>query len=204
MYHSIVGLIKRKNADLSKDSIKYLNKLASKFARAIDNRRGGVKLSDIGSMDDEREENESNERYTYIGVSNDGRKIYKSNYEENTPKQVKQQDIINLVQEVWSQKPIELTIIEDGKTRKIIAHFNPELSERSDLSKIAFGNRKGTGSEKRITLNLSSDLYQIAQDSVYVKSKDETGKDNKAHSNVKRWHYFVTNLIYEEKSGEKI
>ena len=68
MYHSITSLIKRKNTDLSKDSIKYLNKLASKFARAIDNRRGGVKLSDIGAMDDEREENESNERFTYGGI----------------------------------------------------------------------------------------------------------------------------------------
>lgn len=73
IYHSIVGLIKTKNADLSKDSIRYLNKLASKFGKAIDNRRGGVKLSDIGAMDDEREgnelgnvDNESNERYNRI------------------------------------------------------------------------------------------------------------------------------------------
>ena len=30
----------------------------------------------------------------------------------------------------------------DGKEVPIEARFNPELTERSDLSKIAFGNRK--------------------------------------------------------------
>ena len=69
MYHSITSLIKRKNADLSKDSIKYLNKLASKFARETDNRRGGVKLSDISAMDDEKEERgEDNIRFKKMKV----------------------------------------------------------------------------------------------------------------------------------------
>ena len=143
-------------------------------------------------------------RYSFVGRTEDGRGIYKSNYPENTPKTEKQNDIINLVQNVWSKKPIKLNISVNGENVSIEAKFNPELTERSDLSKIAFGNRKGTASEKRITMNLSSDLYQIAEDSHYVGSKTETGKDNAAHSGVSQWHYFVTDLVYIEEDGTSI
>ena len=54
----------QKNADLDKTSVRYLNRLAQKFAKAIDNRRGGVKLSDLGG--DEEEETDYNEMDTNI------------------------------------------------------------------------------------------------------------------------------------------
>ena len=145
-----------------------------------------------------------NIRFSLIGRTEDGRGIYCSNYPENTPKTVKQEDIIKLVQNVWSKKPIKLNLIVNGKNIPIEARFNPELSERSDLGKIAFGNRKGTASEKRITMNLSSDFYQIAEESRHVGSKTETGKDNAAHSGVTTWHYFLTDLVYVEADGTEI
>ena len=143
-------------------------------------------------------------RYALIGRTEDGRGIYRTNYPENTPKDVKQKDIVDLVQNVWSKKPIKLNLIVDGKEVPIEARFNPELTERSDLSKIAFGNRKGTASEKRITMNLSSDLYQIAEESHHVGSKTESGKDNAAHTGVTTWHYFLTDLVYVEADGTEI
>ena len=69
--------------------------------------------------------------------------------------------------------------------KTIQAKFNPELSERSDLAKIVFGNKKGNSSDKRITLDLSRDLYQIASESKFSSSKIETGNKNSAHKNVK-------------------
>ncbi len=143
-------------------------------------------------------------RFALIGRTEDGRGIYRTNYPENTPKDVKQKDIVDLVQNVWSKKPIKLNLIIDGKTVPIEARFNPELTERSDLSKIAFGNRKGTASEKRITMNLSSDLYQIAEESHHVGSKTESGKDNATHAGVTTWHYFLTDLVYVEADGTEI
>ena len=146
----------------------------------------------------------NSERFLLVGVSADGRKIYKTNYPEGTPKSVKQNDIINLVQNIWSKKPVTLTVYENGVPKQIKAHFNPELSDRSNLSKIAFGNRKGNASEKRMTLDLSSDLYQIASDSKFTFGKDESGKDNPAHEDVSYWNYFVTDLIYENNDGSQI
>lgn len=143
-------------------------------------------------------------RFALIGRTEDGRGIYRTNYPENTPKDVKQKDIVDLVQNVWSKNPIKLNLIVDGKEVPIEARFNPELTERSDLSKIAFGNRKGTASEKRITMNLSSDLYQIAEESHHVGSKTESGKNNAAHAGVTTWHYFLTDLVYVETDGTEI
>jgi len=142
-------------------------------------------------------------QFMLVGTTEDGRKIYKTNYPKGTPKAVKQNDVIQMVQNIWSKKPIELTIVneETGETETITAKFDPELSERSDLAKIAYGNKKGTGSERRMTLDLAPDFYQIAQDAKHTGGKTETGKDNPAHNDVKRWEYFVTNLVYEDEHG---
>ncbi len=166
--------------------------------------KDSIETAETDGNDGKHEVRSSSERLSLIGRTEDGRGIYRSNYPKNTPKAQKQKDIIDLVQNVWSKKPIKLNLIVDGKTVPIEASFNPELTERSDLSKIAFGNRKGTNSEKRITLDLSSDLYQIAEESHHVGSKTETGKDNPAHFGVSEWHYFLTNLVFVEDDGTNV
>lgn len=177
------------------------------FDRALAERREIVDNTDLTPFVDEvgnvqfSEKGSGEKRYLLAGEFPDGRKVYKTNYPIGTPKTVKQQDIINVVQNVWSKKPITLNIGNE----QIEAQFDPELTERSDLSKIAFGNRKGNASDKRITLNLSSDLYMIASDAMYTGLKKEVGKkDNPAHDNVIQWRYFATNLIYEEEDGTLI
>ena len=143
--------------------------------------------------------------YSLVGRTADGLGIYKTNYPLNTPKSVKQADLIDLVQNVWSSKPITLTIVENGEYVDITARFNPELSERSDLAKIAFGNRKGKAAEQRMTLDLASDLYQIAEESKFKYSKDAIPKpNNPAHDGVTKYHYFLTNLVYKDDSGNYI
>ena len=204
----MINKIKESFADISPDS--RLGKIGQKMVREnqeiLDRFIAGVRAAADNAAYTENTTDVGGVRMqSRIGTTEDGRGIYKTNYQENTPKSVKQQEIIDLVQNVWSKNPITLTVIENGIERKNIAIFNPELSDRSDLSKIAFGNRKGNASEKRITLDLSSDLYQIAEDSQYVKSKEETGKkDNPAHDDVKQWHYFVTDLVFEEADGTQI
>ena len=146
--------------------------------------------------------NDGDVQYALVGRTVDGVGIYKTNYPKGTPKSVKQNDLISMIQNIWSNNPITLKIVEDGNIKEIKARFNPELSDRSDLSKIVFGNRKGNGSEKRMTLDLSSDLYQIASDSRYLYSKDAIPKpNNHAHDGVTRYHYFITNLIYKDNDN---
>ena len=149
-------------------------------------------------------ENSGVKKQAKIGETEDGRGIYKTNYVKNTPKSVKQQDIIDIVQNVWSKKPISLYITEGNTSRSITANFDPTLSERSDLAKIVYGNRKGTASEKRMTLDLSSDFYQIATESKNTGNLSEKGKTNPTHNGVTDWHYFETNIVYEDTDGNRM
>ena len=157
--------------------------------------------SDTVFSDLSNEERNGAAQFSVVGETEDGRKIYKDNFPPNTPKDIKQEKLISLVQNIWSKQPITLTL-NSGDT--ITAKFNPELSERSDLAKIAFGNRKGTNGEKRMTLGLAPDFYQIATDSKHTGTKAETGKTNPAHDGVYQWEYFVTDLVFEENDGKRI
>lgn len=157
--------------------------------------------SDTVFSDLRNEERNGAAQFSVVGETEDGRKIYKDNFPPNTPKDIKQEKLISLVQNIWSKQPITLTL-NSGDT--ITAKFNPELSERSDLAKMAFGGRRGTGSEKRMTLGLAPDFYQIATDSKHTGTKAETGKTNPAHDGVYQWEYFVTDLVFEENDGKRI
>ena len=136
-----------------------------------------------------------------------GKPIYQSNFPKGTPKAAKAQRILSLIQNVWSKKPISLVVQNaDGSTRTIEARFDPTYDassgERSDASKLMGGNRHGSASEQRVTLDLADDYYEIAAESTYNYSKSETGKPSATHEGVKQWHYFINDILFQEY-GEK-
>ena len=184
------------------DEIRYLGRLAtagSKEARELEKIK---KLFDEAYRETKNTAQPDGVKYSLVGRTADGLGIYKTNYPKGTPKAVKQSDLISLVQNVWCNEPIDLKIVEDGKYVDITAKFNPTLGERTDLAKIAFGNRKGTAAEQRMTLDLASDLYHIASESKFRYSKDAIPKpNNPAHDGVTKYHYFITNLIYKDTDG---
>lgn len=145
---------------------------------------------------------------TMVGVDTaSGKPIYEANFPKGTPKKEKGQHILYLIQNVWSKQPIKLTIPnEDGSVRTIYAQFDPTYSEdenvKTDASKLMGGNRHGSSSDQRVTLDLADDYYQIASEAKYNYSKDESGKDSDTHKDVKQWHYFVDDILFREY-GEK-
>lgn len=149
----------------------------------------------------------SGKAYSFEGYAEDGKGKYKSNFEIGTPKAAKAQRILKYIQEVWSKKPIRLKLEENGQTRYIEAQFDPTYDENenilTDASKLMGGNRHGTASDQRVTLDLADDYYQIASESTYNYSKDETGKDNPAHKGVTKWHYFINNIYFSEYNSQE-
>lgn len=136
-----------------------------------------------------------------------GKPIYQSNFPKGTPKAAKAQRILSLIQNVWSKKPISLVVQDaDGSARTIEAKFDPKYDagsgERSDASKLMGGNRHGSASEQRVTLDLADDYYEIAAESTYNYSKSEMGKTSPTHEGVKQWHYFINDILFQEY-GEK-
>lgn len=97
--------------------------------------------------------------------------------------------ILNYINDVWSKSPITLRIEKDGSTRYIEAQFDPDYdpsgNRLTDASKLMGGNRHGTSSEQRVTLDLADDYYQIASEAKYNYSKDETGKELTTHEACK-------------------
>ena len=146
-------------------------------------------------------------RYSYEGDAEDGRGMYRSNFPKGTPKQAKSERILHLIESVWSKKPIMLKIEENGGERFILAEFDPYYDEsgniKTDASKIAGGNRRGNRSERRVTLDLAEDLYQIAEGSRYDYSRDEEGKDTYSHENVQKWHYFINDIYFAEYDSKE-
>ena len=139
--------------------------------------------------------------------SETGKPIYESNFPKGTPKAAKAQHILSLIQNVWSKKPIPLTVRnKDGSTRTIKAQFDPtydaESGARSDASKLMGGNRHGSAAEQRVTLDLADDYYEIAAESTFNYSKKETGKSSVTHKGVNQWHYFINDILFQEY-GEK-
>ena len=147
-------------------------------------------------------------KYSFRGYADDGKGIYESNFPKGTPKKAKGERILRFIQDVWSKKPITLRIDDGGKTQYIEAQFDPTYSEDknliSDASKLMGGNRHGNAAEKRVTLDLADDYYQLAAESKYNYSKDETGKDSEPHKDVKRWHYFVNDIYFAEQGSEEL
>ena len=146
-------------------------------------------------------------QYSFEGYAEDGKGMYRSNFPKGTPKTAKSKVILDYIQNVWSKNPINLKINENGETKTITAQFDPTYSEdknvRTDASKLMGGNRHGTASDQRVTLDLADDYYQIASESEYNYSKDETGKDTPTHEGVRKWHYFVNDIYFSEFDGEE-
>lgn len=158
---------------------------------------------------DEKQTGEGKRKFTFLGHDDATRKpIYESNFPLGTPRSEKAQRILWYIQNVWSKKPIPLKIKNpDGSTRIIEAKFDPTYSEdksvKTDASKLMGGNRHGTAREQRVTLDLADDYYQIVRESEYNRSKNETGKDSETHKDVKQWHYFIDDILFQEQGSQE-
>lgn len=143
-------------------------------------------------------------KYSFKGYDEDsGRGIYEGNFPVGTLKSAKAERIHGYIQNVWSKTPINLIVKnEDGTTRTIQAQFDPTYDPSgntpSDASKLMGGNRHGSHAEQRVTLDLADDYYQIASEAKFNYSKAETGKETATHQNVKQWHYFVNDILFQE------
>lgn len=160
----------------------------------------------LAGMDERGMSTESS--YSFKGLDEEtGRKIYQADFGEGLTKQQKQAKLVELIQNVWAQNPITLTIEQDGETKQIEAAFNPDFDEKNerktDVGKMVYGNHMGGYKDKRITLGLSGDMYQIISDSAYLESREEKGKNTETHEGVQQWRYFATDILVEEESGDR-
>ena len=137
------------------------------------------------------------ERYSMIGRGENGLKTYKSDFTSDMTAMQKQAYLYQLINSVWAEKPLELTILQDGKERKITARFDGEANGERFAGKMAFGNRRGNRTERLVTLNLANDIWEIASESRYDGEKGGY-KQTARHDGTEQWHYFVNEINYAD------
>jgi len=171
-----------------------------------------IKKSDAVTYDDDGNviplserfnEEKGDIRYSFAGTDPEtGKSVYISNYAPNTEQRVKSERLINLVQNVWSKKPIKLTVEENGKKRVIYAKFDPDFdptgARKTDLGKMAFPEF-GPASRRRVAMNLVDDYYQILEESYF----DGHLPEMKDHKDVTQWNYFVDDIYYADQDSDE-
>lgn len=134
-------------------------------------------------------------KYSMVGRGENGLKTYKSDFSSDMTVEEKKTYMYRLITDVWAKKPLQLTILQDGKERQITARFDGEANGEKFAGKMAYGNRRGNRTERLITLNLANDIWEIANESRYDTSKREF-KQTRMHQSSERWHYFVNAVNY--------
>nr|DAW38515.1 MAG TPA: PolyVal ADP-Ribosyltransferase [Caudoviricetes sp.] len=134
-------------------------------------------------------------KYSMVGRGENGLKTYKSDFSSDMTVEEKKTYMYRLITDVWAKKPLQLTILQDGKERQITARFDGEANGEKFAGKMAYGNRRGNRTERLITLNLANDIWKIANESRYDNSKGEF-KQTRMHESSERWHYFVNAINY--------
>jgi hypothetical protein len=138
-------------------------------------------------------------KYSMVGRGENGLKTYKSDFGSDMTVEEKKTYMYRLITDVWAKKPLQLTILQDGKERKITARFDGEANGERFAGKMAYGNRRGNRTERLITLNLANDIWEIANESRYENSKGEF-KQTRMHESSERWHYFVNAINYVDNA----
>lgn len=100
----------------------------------------------------------------------------------NEVKKIKLKELVELVK---SFQPIELEIND----RTILAAFDKYSAEKNIYTRANSTHRGFT-----FKINNINELPKIIQDSSYVYSKKEIGKETRQHKGVKEWHYFKNNI----------
>ena len=140
-----------------------------------------------------------------VGYTEEGIPVYRSNFPEGSTQPERQAHILSLVQNVWAKSPIALEIVCDGRTERIVAQFDPWIDPDaqiiSDATKLAFGNRKGTKSDRKTTQKLADDFPEIISSSTYDRPGNKTGKTTYPHQGVLVWHYFANRIGFIHENG---
>ena len=138
-------------------------------------------------------------KYSMVGRGENGLKTYKSDSSSDMTMDEKREYMYRLITEAWDEKPLNLTVLEDGKEKQITARFDGEANGQTFAGKMAYGNRRESRTERLITLNLANDIWEIASESMYDNSKSGT-KQTQAHDGTERWSYFTNAINYVDEA----
>ena len=174
------GTIK-KSATVDSESIKYLKKLVNRFEKALDNAQGGVKISQIGNADDEREETADSSQQTADSKVDDERK---SQTKTEQKVEITVQDAQNLKSIAPSDKKKsvnDLTSEEIRKAENFAKLYYKELGTKSPFFRAWYGD------------------WREFEKNTYTETVDEVGDNRKQVVNIDTgWSINASGKVHKE------
>ena len=124
-------------------------------------------------------------KYSFVGRNNDGIEMYE------TSEEVKQMS--------WKDRKQQfLSIMRDqyrGRTAKFIrnGHTHYAAFEYRDVSKNIYGDNSSDqkGRDAKIKVGADGNIFELVENSRYLRSAPERGKNQRMHRGVNYWDYYV-------------
>ncbi len=190
LFLKIKGLIK-KNADTDSASAKYLNKLASKFAKAIDHSQGGVKISQLGPNEDEENRLEiepvrfskeivpgSDEMFVLVEKASIQKLM-------SYPGETMQAKVRNYL------KQFRGTVLPLGSTNKVYIRREAEGEYTNPAKSVSEIDYEGK-------LNAASEFENLLQSAKYLEHKEDNGRHPDA---TRGWNYYELKYVVPTSNG---
>ena len=131
----------------------------------------------------------------FVGVDpKTGLRVYKSDFPESVPFAERKKIFKERIATIFNLGRVHLST----NSRKIIVN-----GDKFTRSKNIFGDNKSTKLGYKTKINALYDLVDILENAKYIGSGKEPSFDsdviskNKAHENVKYWHYFESHIIFD-------
>ena len=131
----------------------------------------------------------------FVGVDPEtGLRVYKSDFPETVPFAERKKIFKERIATIFNLGSVHLST----NSRKIIVN-----GDKFTRSKNIFGDNKSTKLGYKTKINALYDLADILENAKYVGSNKENSfgtnsiPKNKAHENVKYWHYFESHIIFD-------
>ncbi len=190
IYLKIKGLI-QKSADTDSASAKYLNKLASKFAKAIDHSQGGVKISQLGPNEDEENRLEiepvrfskeivpgSDEMFVLVEKASIQKLM-------SYPGETMQAKVRNYL------KQFRGTVLPLGSTNKVYIRREAEGEYTNPAKSVSEIDYEGK-------LNAASEFENLLQSAKYLEHKEDNGRHPDA---TRGWNYYELKYVVPTSNG---
>ena len=197
LYHLIKNKANAKKSELGPDGVRYLNKLANKFAKAIDKRAGGVKLSDLANADEEREENVNGDT-SQFDVRFRKRNIPDSELQfvviepESINKLLKYPGA-SVASKVRNYlKTFRGTVLPLGSTDSVYMRREAEGEYTNPAKSIVEDDYNNK-------LRAASEIYNLLSSATFIEHKEDNGRHPDA---VRGWNYYEVMYVIPNEYGK--
>lgn len=142
-------------------------------------------LADTASKPREKRSGKGNAKFSFRGKNAEGIEVYETSEETKAlPYSERKKKYIELMRNQYR-----------GRTAKFEHNGQVDyaLFSDDDVRKDMYGDKRSDrlGQNAKINIGADGNIFELVENAKYVDSKEERGKESKAHKNVAEWDYYI-------------